>query len=31
MGGQIELASDGPGTGTEVRFTLPRSHGEANA
>jgi signal transduction histidine kinase len=25
MGGGIELASDGPGTGTEVRFTLPRA------
>jgi signal transduction histidine kinase len=23
MGGAIELSSDGPGTGTEVRFTLP--------
>jgi signal transduction histidine kinase len=25
MGGGIELSSDGPGTGTEVRFTLPRA------
>jgi len=25
MGGAIELSSDGPGTGTEVRFTLPRA------
>jgi signal transduction histidine kinase len=24
MGGRIELASEGPGRGTEVRFTLPR-------
>lgn len=25
MGGAIELSSDGPGAGTEVRFTLPRA------